>query len=241
MTTSTPRPVRIGVTCGEIHDRADTHRILRPLLVVAGVGFAASWVAGLSVFSSSTQVRSSGTEIQHAYSGHVGVVALQYLLTEGLPAVCLALVTLALGRAIRPTASATRMVTTIAGLTAAGVSLVQLALGLWLSLNLVDHGEASTVGDVYRAINRLDGVKMLLLAVLAVTVIRAIRRHDLDLPNWLSFIAAALAVTITLSAIGYLSLNNTLATAAWLSLPCLIVFITGAALALHRRPLTHPS
>lgn len=76
---------------------------------------------------------------------------------------------------------------------------------------------------------------MLLLAVLAATVTRAIRRRDLDLPSRLAWTAAALAVTITLSGIGCLTLDNTLATVAWLSLPCLIVFVTGAAVVLHRR------
>lgn len=241
MTKSTPRPAPVHVPVSDgTHDRAGARIPQRPLLLLAGVGFALSWLAGLSVFSSSTEVRSSGAQIQHAYNGHVGVVALQYLLTEGVPAVCLAVVTLSLVRAVHPAARATRTITGIAGLTAAGVSLVQLALGLWLSLDLVDDAATGTIGTVYRAINHLDGLKMLLLAILAATVTRAIRRHDLKLPSWLAWTAAALAITITLSAIGYLTLNNTLATAAWLSLPCLIVFVTGTAIVLHRRAKIDP-
>lgn len=113
-----------------------------------GVGFALSWLAGLSVFSSSTQVRSSGAQIQLSYAGHVGLVGLQYVLTEGLPAVCLAIVTLALARAVRPTARATRTITAIAGITAACVSVMQLALGLWLSLDLVADAATDTIGTV---------------------------------------------------------------------------------------------
>lgn len=236
MTTQTPNPSPVHVAVsGSTHDQAGARDWRAPVLVFAGVGFALSWLVGLSVFSSSTQVRSSGAQIQHAYSVHTGMVGLQYLLTEGLPALCLAVVTLSLARAMRPAARARRTITAIAGLTAASVSLLQLALGLWLSLDLVDHSATDIIGTVYTTINRLDGLKMGLLAVLAATVTHAIRRHDLALPNWLAWTAAALATTITLSAIGYLSLNNTLATAAWLSLPCLIAFVTGAALVLHQR------
>lgn len=236
MTTPPTRHATVRVPPSEDdHNRAGVRRTRSPLLVLAGVGFALSWVAGLAVFSSSTEVRSSGAQIHDAYTGHVGVVGLQYLLTEGLPAVCLAVVVVALARAVRPTARATRTITAVAGLAAVIVSLVQLALGLWLSLDLVDDASTDTIGTVFGAINRLDGVKMLLLAVLAATVTRAIRRQDVDLPAWLAWAAAALAITITLSGIGYLTLDNTLATAAWLSLPFLILFVTGAAVALRRR------
>ncbi|MGI8414824.1 MAG: hypothetical protein ACR2P2_01175 [Nakamurella sp.] len=236
MTTPTPDLSTVRVPDSDpIHDHPGAGGRRRLLLLLAGVGFAVSWFAGLSVFSSSTQVRSSGAQIQLAYAGHVGVVGLQYLLTEGLPAVFLVIVTLSLARAVRAAARSTRSITAIAGLTAAGVSAVQLALGLWLSFSLVDDAATDTIGTVYRAVSRLDGVKMLLLAVLAVAMTRAIRRCDVDLPSWLAWTAAALAVTITISGIGYLTLNNTLATAAWVSLPCLIVFVTGAAVVLNRR------
>ncbi|MGI8878946.1 MAG: hypothetical protein ACR2KJ_00210 [Jatrophihabitans sp.] len=235
MSTTPYRPVTVHVPAsGGAHDRTDGGGS-RPVLLLAGVGFALSWIAGLSVFSSSTEVRSSGEQIQRAYAGHVGVVGLQYFLTEGLPAVLLAIVTVALSRAVRPEARAARAITGVAGLAAASVSVVQLALGMWLSFGLVNDAATGSIGTVYRAINRLDGVKMLLLAVLAATVIRAIHRGDLDMPRWFSWTATALTATITLSAIGYLTLDNTLASAAWLSLPCLIVFITGAAVVLHRR------
>jgi hypothetical protein len=43
-------------------------------------------------------------------------------------------------------------------------------------------------------------------------------------------------VTITLSAIGYLFLDNLFATAAWLSLPLLLIFVTSTAICLNRPP-----
>jgi len=66
---------------------------------IAGIGFTVSWIAGLMIFSSSTRVNSSGTDVLRGIAGHHTVVALQYLLTEGTAAIALALVVVALGRA----------------------------------------------------------------------------------------------------------------------------------------------
>jgi hypothetical protein len=75
-------------------------RASRPLPLVSGIAYSLSWLVGLFVFSSTTEVRSSGTQILRTYTGHQGTVALQYVLTEGLPAVFLAVVTWSLARAI---------------------------------------------------------------------------------------------------------------------------------------------
>ncbi len=210
-------------------------RASRLLPLGSGIGYSLSWLVGLFVFSSSTEVRSSGTQVLSSFTGHQGAVALQYVLTEGLPAVFLAVVTWSLARAISERATTSRRVVLAGGLAAATVSLVQLALGLWLTVGLVSGRDTATAGAIFASINRLDGVKMLLIAVIALATTRAIRRRDVRLPNWLAYVAAALAVTITLSAIGYLALDNTFAMAAWVSLPCLLVFVTGTGIALSRR------
>jgi hypothetical protein len=231
--TARPAP---SVPSGALRVRRAPH----PLTLVSSIGYSLSWVVGLLVFSSSTEVRSSGTQILRAYTGHQDAVALQYVLTEGLPAGFLAVVTWSLARAIRERATLARRLVLTGGLAAAAVSLVQLVLGLWLSLGLVRSRDAGTAGTAFRTLNRLDGVKMLLIAGLAVGAARAIRRGYVALPNWLARVAAALAVTITLSAIGYLALNDTFAMAAWVSLPCLLVFVTGTGIALSGAPSVRP-
>lgn len=235
--TSTPPP--------EIHhdhqrppprDRRDdaTPRV-PPLFLVSGIAYSLSWLVGLIVFSSTTEVRSSGTQILRSYTGHQDVVALQYFLTEGLPAVFLAVVTWSLAQAMAERATISRRLVLAGGLAAAAVSLVQLTLGLWLVDGLVSDRDDATVGAIFHLINRLDGVKMLLIAVVALAATLAIRGRYVALPRWLAHVAAPLTVTITLSAIGYLTLDNTFAMAAWVSLPCLLVFVTGTGIALSRR------
>jgi hypothetical protein len=122
----------------------------------------------------------------------------------------------------------------LATLAATLVSLAECGLGLWLSTGLARPGDGGTAGTVNDAITRLDGLKMLLLALTAAAAALAVRDRTLPLPRWLSPLAAVLAVAITVSGAGYLAVNNGGACAAWVSLPLLIVFVTATGLATAR-------
>ncbi len=92
-------------------------------------------------------------------------------------------------------------------------------------------GPAVTVFD---AINRLDGVKMLLLAAVALAAFALLRAGHPPLPRWLAYESLALAVAIAISGVGYLLLLSGPALAAWVSLPLLLVWVTGVGVALAR-------
>jgi hypothetical protein len=191
---------------------------------VAGMGYTLSWIAGLSVPAPSPKLTASGTEIAAALAGHGTAVAAQYALTEGLPAAGLAIVSIALARAARRSgAAAAAQVALIAGVAAALISLLQFALGAVLA------GTASpgTAHLLYDAVNRLDGVKMLALAVLGLAA-----AASGVLPRWLRYTAIALAITITASGFAYLLLLQNLAILAVPAGVLLLVFITGAGITL---------
>jgi hypothetical protein len=202
---------------------------------VAGVAYSSSWVLGLAIFTSSTDVRPSRHDLLATYTGHRVVSMVQFVLTEGIAAIALAVVVVALASAARRVGEQRlgRMVLAI-GLSAVAVSLVQTALGLYFADWLVPGRHAASASRVFEAINRLDGVKMFLLAGLALAGFALMRRVPSLLPHWLTYVALGLAVAIVASGIGYLFLLNTLALAAWVSLPLLLVFVTGAGVALGR-------
>jgi hypothetical protein len=202
--------------------------------LAAGIGYSLAWLAGLAVFSSSTQVGSSGAQVLRAYTGHQGAATAQFALTQGVAALMLAVLTWSLAGALTRRAGILRRLILASGLAASAVSLVECALGVWLATALVPERHAATAGAVSATLNRLDGVKMLLLAVLAAATAVAVYRAAVPLPSWVGYVAAAVTVTITLSAIGYLSLDNLFATAAWLSLPLLLIFVISTAICLNR-------
>ena len=141
-----------------------------------------------------------------------------------LPAAALAVVSIALAQAAhksgrQPAARAAL----IAGVAAALISLTQFVLGAVLAAT----SAPGTAHLLYNAVNRLDGVKMLALAVLAVAAVASG-----ILPRWLRYAGIALAITITASGIAYLLLLQNLANLAIPAGVLLLVFITGTGITL---------
>ena len=196
----------------------------RRLLTVTGVAYTLSWIAGLAVAAPSPKLTASGAQIATALAGHQTTLAVQFALTEGLPAAGLAIIAVALARAARRSgAVAAARAALLAGAAAALISLLQFALGAALA------GTASpgTAHLLYDAVNRLDGAKMLALAVLALA-----GAASQTLPRWLRYTGIALAITITASGIAYLLLLQDVAILAIPAGVLLLVFITGTGIAL---------
>ena len=216
------------------------------LLALTGLVYAAAWVTGLLIGPPVVGVTALGTEVVSSYTGHQGAAIGQAVLTEGVAGLALAVLVLALGHAAwRYRAYRLASVIEIAGLSAAGLSFIQCALGLLLAQWAVPAGDSSRAGVLFELANRADGAKMLLLAVVAVATIVLARRPPLVpatlmfrvapvFPAWTVWPSAALAVTLLVSGTGYLLLIPPLAAVAYLSLPLLVIWVTGAGVLLAR-------
>jgi hypothetical protein len=206
-------------------------RITAPAL--AGIAYATAWVLGLAVWPSNLDVAASNVKVLATYRAHRDAAMTQYVLVEAVAAIALAVVVIALGRAARRRrADRLGAVTVVAGLTAAAFSLVECALGLLLAGSVAPDRDTDRAGRLFDLINRIDGLKMLALAVLAVAGVGLVRRAVL--PRWLGYTAALLTGALIASGAGYLLLNTTLAQAPYVSGPLLLVWVTGAGVALAR-------
>jgi len=197
------------------------HRRLLTVSGLAGVGYSLSWIAGLAVPAPAPGFGASGTEIVAALSGHGPAVVAQFM-TEGLPAAGIAVVAVALARTARRSGStAAARFALVAGLAAAVISAMQFGLGLALTATSAP-GSAHLL---FTSVDRLDGVKMLALAVLGAAAATMIA-----LPRWLRWTGIALAVAITCSGLVYLLLIASLAAAAGPALVLLLAFMTGCGI-----------
>ena len=197
-------------------------RMLLTVPALAGLGYTLSWIAGLAVPAPSPGFGATGAGIVAALSGHGPAVAAQYALTEGLPAAGIAIIAVALARTARRHGEAlAARFTLVAGLTAAIISAVQFGFGLALAATSAP-GPAHLL---YTSIDRLDGAKMLALAVLG-----AAAATMAMLPRWLRWTGIALAVAITCSGLVYLLLIGSLAAAAGPALVLLLAFMTGCGI-----------
>ena len=206
-----------GSTVPDTAGAASTGRRRRLLTVTGaiGIGFTLSWIAGLAIPAPSPKFSASGAQIVSAIAGHAPALAIQFALTEGLPAAGIAVVAIALARV---TGS---QLARVAGVTAAVISALQFCLGMWLAAT----SSPGTAHVLYQMVNRMDGVKMLALAVLGAAGAAA-----LTLPRWLRYTGAALAVAIAASGVAYLLLLQSLALLAGPALVLLLIFISGAGI-----------
>jgi hypothetical protein len=217
-------------TAPDASRRRFTVRAVLTVPAVTGIAYTVSWIAGLSVPAPSPSLNASGEAIVAALAGHGSAVAANYALTEGLPAIGLAIIGLLLARAARrPAAPAADRPGRIAGIvgvaavTAALISLTQFILGLVLA----GTSAPATAYGLYDAVNRLDGVKMLVLAVFAAAAVATGL-----LPRWLRYTGIALAVALVASGIPYLLLLQGPSVLAYVSGPLLLAFVTGTGITL---------
>ena len=210
--------------------------------MVAGIGFTLSWVIGLVLPVPNLAVNAPASEVIASYGPHLGLVQAQFALTEGLPAVGLAVITVVLARAAgrgqaraagRAAGRGRARVIMVSGLLASVISLAQYALGVMLAGWALPGHASGRTAVLFQAVNRLDGVKMLALAVLA-TAALAVTAPGGPLPRWLRYASLALAASITVSGVGYLFLIEALGPAVYVAGVALLVWVTGMGVALGR-------
>lgn len=196
-----------------------------------GIVYALAWAVGLSVGPASADVTASASQVVRGYLAQSGGALLSYLLTEGLAALALAGVVILLRRAAAARDAGRAML--VAGLTAAAASLVQCATGVLVVAWIAPAGHVNLAAALIDLISRVDGVKMLILAVMAAATIPLVRARVIPTP--FLHLAVALAAALLLSGIGYLLLLAPLMAAAFVSLPLLILWILAVGAVLARQ------
>ncbi|MGY1653746.1 hypothetical protein [Geodermatophilus sp. SYSU D01119] len=118
-------------------------------------------------------------------------------------------------------------------MTAAVLSWVQVALLVVLVAGL-DGGDPDRTSVLRAAIDRVDGVKLVTLAVPAVAATVAARRAGLG-PRWLALVARALAPLLLAGAISFVVTSPLLTATLYVGLPLLLLVVGGTGIAAWRR------
>ena len=203
-------------------------RWLRLLPALAGIGYGIAWVAGLAAWPSNLAIDASKREIVSLYAAHTSQARAQYLLVEGLAGLLLGIVLFFCIRHLDRGNRVTRSSAAMGGGVVVGISLLQCLLGLFL-VSSTSKGYLGQSGDIYQLINRLDGLKQLLLSV-CIVVVGVLLRSTSNYPLWLGRTTVVLAVALVPSGLAYLLLRNVLAGTTYVSLPLLILWVAGTGI-----------
>jgi hypothetical protein len=209
-----------------------SNRAARRLPAIAGIGYTVAWVASLATGAPSPSVAASGGQVVAAFAGHSWSTMAMFVLAEGIAAVALAVVVLAAARAaLRQGARRAGLTAAGFGLAAAVVSWAELAMGAWLVFGPVASRRAATAGALYSALYRVDGVKMILLAAMAVAL-AALSMTSAVLPRWLAPLGFVLAASLVASGLGWVLLAPGLASSVYVSGVLLLAFVTATGVML---------
>lgn len=208
-------------------------RVARRPAAVAGICYTVAWVVSFAPGAPMPSVSASGSQVVSAYAGHNWPTIVNFVLSEGIAAVALAIFVLLAARAARR-AGVRRagLAVAVFGVTAAAVSLAELVMAAWLQYGPVASGDAATAGTLWSAIQRIDGAKMFVLAAMAVAL-AVLSLTSTVLPRWLAWLALLLAVTLVASGLGYVLLAAGLSDAVYVSGVLLLVVVTAAGLTLR--------
>jgi hypothetical protein len=225
MTTQTTAGNRTGIW----------NRAARRLPVIAGIGYTVAWVASLATGAPSPSVAASGEQVVAAFTGRGASTMAMFVLAEGIAAVALAVVVLAAARsALRHGARRAGLTAASFGLAAAVVSWAELAMGAWLVFGPVASRRVASAGALYSALYRVDGVKMVLLAAMAVAL-AALSLTSAVLPRWLAPLGFLLAASLVTSGLGWMLLAPSLAGSVIVSGALLLAFVTATGVMLGIR------
>jgi hypothetical protein len=216
----------------------DWRRGVRSLSGIAGICYTVAWIASLTV-GPSPSPGVTGAQLLAAYAGHDGSGMANFVLTEGVTAVFLAIVVLLTARAARRV-GARRAALAVAGfgLVAAAMSWAELAMGGWVIFGPVASRQAASAGSLFGTIDRVDGSKMFVLAAMAVTL-TVLAAAAVVLPRWLASFGLLLAAALVVSGLGFVTLSAGLSDAVNVSAPLLLVVVTATGVTLRTGAARH--
>ena len=192
---------------------------------VAGVAYVGAWIVGLTAFGAGPASDASNADVARYFADHRALSAAQSLLIHGVAAVALFAVIAAVART-RTTPRAART----AGLVAVGLSLGQCVLDLWRSL--VSTG--STTTTLVHTIDRIDGFKMLALAVMIEVSVTGLR-HSGIIGRRMATTGKIAAVALIVSGLAYAGAVSSLLVSAEVSLLLLLTWVGYLGFATARR------
>lgn len=203
----------------------ETGRAARPNWPkAAGVAYVGAWVVGLAAFGAGPAAEATDAEIARYFADHRIASTVQSLLIHGIAAIALLIVLVALRRRDRSTA-----LVHAAGLTAVALSLVQCGLDVWRSL--VSTG--ATTASLVHTIDRIDGFKMLALAV-AIAASLTVFRSTGTSGRTARRVGIVTVVALVVSGVAYATATTSLLLAAYVSLPLLLTAVCYAGVSAGR-------
>jgi hypothetical protein len=192
------------------------------LVSVASAVYVASWITGLVLAPATPAATASAEKIHDYYATNGGSILVQSSLIHGIAGIAIAVLALAIPAATSASTALTR-VTKAAGVTAAAVSLLQVAFAA-VAVATSSTAAASTSNHLFDDLNVADTVKLTLLAAFAAGATLAAARAR-TVGRKTRALTAALVVSLPIGGAAFLIDNPILTAVLYVSLPLLLIWV----------------
>lgn len=210
----------------------------RAAVAIAAGTYLAAWLVGVVVAPASPGAFAPVAEVHAFFARHHTAALLQSVLVHGLAGLALAGWVTAAAHRIAADDDQQVRIGKIAGLAAASLSLAQLGLQLRLAQQ-ASTGNAPGTNWAFDTLNRVDSIKLLVLAVMVATftlVALRTRTRTRRAGAVLGALGMLLAVLLPVSGAAFLLDSAFLTALLYVSLPLLLAWVAAVTATLYRQP-----
>lgn len=211
-------------------------RATRSWVAVAGLAYVAAWIAGLLIEPSTPAPTASVAEVLAFYRANQAETMIQTYLFGGVAAVAI----LAWAAALRstlalPDEGLLPELLYAAGGLAAGLSMVQGAVGELLALQAGTTPVESQIRLLFDLMNVIDTFKLLALGLFIATTSIVVGRRGAA-PLWVNVLGLVLAPALVIGGLGFLVQSAAFYGLLYIVLPMMLVWVVAVSLyVLNRR------
>ena len=203
------------------------HTTRRFIAFSAGV-YLAAWVIGLFVSPAAPSTTASAEAIHRHFVANHGSALLQSYLVHGVAGIALAAFVITSWRTLQTSDGSRRRPILAAGIGAALLSLIQVAIAQGLFVHVAGGGEAVTTAALFDAINYVDSAKLLALSAFVTFVTVALIQMRVA-SRMTKILGRATAVLLPVGGATFIVPNPLLTAALYASLPALLVWVAHSA------------
>jgi hypothetical protein len=197
---------------------------MKKLAVTSGVAYILAWIIGLVVASSGPKPDDPAVTVASYFAHHEHRAMAGHLLVDGLAGIALIGIAFVIRAFLRSRDDRMATVGFASTLAAAATSLVQFVIGMSFTYDAAHAGSATTVRDLFVALNDADTVKIVFLAAMIAAVSLAAHRTG-ALPRWFAIYGFVTAPLLAVSGFAFPFNNGALLTLLELTLLLLLVWV----------------
>jgi hypothetical protein len=208
---------------------------VRKLQITAGATFIAAWIVGLILANGGPEPGDPGYKIANYFAAHEGRSIVATMLIDGLAGAALLGIAYSLYLYLEQAANdRLRRSILVAGVLAGVTSFIQAGVGVTLAYRAAHGSSPDTAETLFKVLNNLDTVKIVLLAIMIASASLVARRFG-AFPGWLASSGLVFAPLLAISGLAFPLESDALYSSLAVTLILLLLWVASVTVVVAQR------